>query len=132
MPFVGHLPEVLVVLLIGLLVFGPKRMIEMGSTVGKMVRDLRESLRDIPGISGPNGLRSLLQDETPRRTPLANASQFAQSAHIAANEPETGAVTSGAMRNGQASSPAQAGDATKGAPLTVEASVERVEEHPEG
>jgi Sec-independent protein translocase protein TatA len=135
MPFVGHLPEVFVVLLIGLLVFGPKRMIEMGSTLGRMFRELRESLRDIPGMGGVNSLGSLLQDDTPRRTPLANASQLAQSAHLAASEPTNGAAAPAAMRNGQASpptpAPTPAADAVNSAPFVVEASVEHVEEHPE-
>ncbi len=43
----GHWFEILAVLFVGLLVFGPKRMIEMGSQLGKMVRELRESTRDI-------------------------------------------------------------------------------------
>lgn len=45
--FFGHLPEILLLLLIALLVFGPKRMIEMGSSLGKAVRELREATKDV-------------------------------------------------------------------------------------
>lgn len=43
----GHIPELIVVLMIGLLIFGPKRVIEMGSAAGKMLRDLREAVKDM-------------------------------------------------------------------------------------
>jgi TatA/E family protein of Tat protein translocase len=57
----GHWFEILIVLGIGLLVFGPKRMIEIGSQVGKMVRELRESTRDL-------NFKSLLStDEAPKQ-----------------------------------------------------------------
>jgi Sec-independent protein translocase protein TatA len=56
----GHWFEILAVLFIGLLVFGPKRMIEMGSQVGKMVRELRESTRNL------NFSALLSTDESPK------------------------------------------------------------------
>ena len=43
----GHWFDILIIVFVGLLVFGPKRMIEMGSQLGKMVRELRESTRDL-------------------------------------------------------------------------------------
>lgn len=72
MPLLGHWPELLAVLLIGLLVFGPKRMIEMGSSLGKAVREMRESLKDLPGVDG-SGMRSLLHQDEPLRTPFTAA-----------------------------------------------------------
>jgi sec-independent protein translocase protein TatA len=45
--FFGHLPEILLLLVLALLVFGPKRMIEMGSSFGKMFREFREATRDM-------------------------------------------------------------------------------------
>ena len=57
----GHWFEILGVVFVGLLVFGPKRMIEMGSQLGKMVRDLRESTRDI------NFSALLSTDEAPKQ-----------------------------------------------------------------
>lgn len=43
----GHIPELIVVLIVGLLIFGPKRVIEMGSAAGKMLRELREAVKDM-------------------------------------------------------------------------------------
>jgi sec-independent protein translocase protein TatA len=43
----GHLPEILGLLLVALLVFGPKRIIEMGSSFGKMFREFRDATREM-------------------------------------------------------------------------------------
>jgi TatA/E family protein of Tat protein translocase len=43
----GHWLQIIGLLLLALLVFGPKRMIEMGSSLGKAVKDFRESTKDI-------------------------------------------------------------------------------------
>lgn len=40
----GHLPELLIVLTLALVVFGPKRLPEIGSSLGKGIRDFRHSL----------------------------------------------------------------------------------------
>ena len=43
MPGVGPV-EIVVVLIIGLLVFGPKRLPEMGRSVGRGMREFKESI----------------------------------------------------------------------------------------
>src|SRR5512146_1887073 len=43
----SHLPELLLVVLIGLLVFGSKRLPEMGSAVGKTIREFQKSMREV-------------------------------------------------------------------------------------
>ncbi|MBF6592605.1 MAG: twin-arginine translocase TatA/TatE family subunit, partial [Ktedonobacterales bacterium] len=43
----GHWFEILGLLFVALLVFGPKKMIEMGSSFGKTLRELRESVKDM-------------------------------------------------------------------------------------
>jgi TatA/E family protein of Tat protein translocase len=43
----GHWLQIIGLLLLALLVFGPKRMVEMGSALGKAVKDFRESTKDI-------------------------------------------------------------------------------------
>jgi sec-independent protein translocase protein TatA len=43
----SHLPEILILLVLALLVFGPKKMIEMGSSVGRMFRELRDATREM-------------------------------------------------------------------------------------
>lgn len=73
--FFGHLTEALGLLIVGLLIFGPKRMIEMGGQAGKLLRELRAAMKEmnwgvlnddmqkIPGMS---------------QTPLGKFSQLAQ------------------------------------------------------
>ena len=121
MPGLGHLPEILLLLIVGLLVLGPKRMIEMGSSLGKAFRQFRESVKDIPGMNGgiPT-LGSLLQDNEPRHTPYSTASQFAQNLNIERTDTATPTA---------ATSTAPAADGA--APAVVDATVEHVEEHPE-
>ena len=43
----GHIPEVLGLLVLGLIIFGPKRMIEMGGQLGRMWRELQSALKDM-------------------------------------------------------------------------------------
>ncbi len=45
-------PELLVILVIALLVFGPGRLPEMGRSLGRSLREFRDALRgDVPGPS---------------------------------------------------------------------------------
>lgn len=77
--FLGHWPELLAVLFIALLVFGPKRMIEMGSSFGKAFREFREATKELSWT----GLLSGSEEE--KQTPLSHLSQIVQS-HSSANE----------------------------------------------
>ncbi len=43
----AHWLEIIGLLLLALLVFGPKRMVEMGSSLGKMFSEFRESTKDL-------------------------------------------------------------------------------------
>ncbi len=43
----GHTFELIIVLLVGLLIFGPKRVIEMGAAAGKMLRELRDAMKEM-------------------------------------------------------------------------------------
>ena len=51
MPNVGPM-ELLLLGLVGLLLFGPKRLPEIGSAIGKGVRELKRSLGDEPDRGG--------------------------------------------------------------------------------
>ena len=62
MPFGVSLPEILILLLVVLLVFGPKRLPEMGRSLGKGMREFKDS------ISGKDDEPAELpppQEETP-------------------------------------------------------------------
>jgi len=45
LPNVGW-PELIVILVLALLIFGPQRMAEVGGAVGKAIRELRNAMRD--------------------------------------------------------------------------------------
>lgn len=73
--FFGHIPEILGLLVIALLVFGPKRMIDMGSSFGKAFREFREATKDL-------NLTNLMTGgdaEPGKQTTLSKLSQFSQS-----------------------------------------------------
>ncbi len=56
MPFGIGLPEILILLLVALLVFGPKRLPEMGRSLGRGMREFKDS------VSGKDS-----DDDEPRR-----------------------------------------------------------------
>lgn len=69
--FFGHLPEILFLLVLALLVFGPKRMMEMGSSLGKAVRELREATKDI-------NIPDIMGTQSPAQSTLSRLSQLSQ------------------------------------------------------
>jgi TatA/E family protein of Tat protein translocase len=109
----GHWFEILILLGLALLVFGPKRMIEMGSQLGKTFRELQSSVKDM-------NLSSLINtDDEPAKpstveTLTAKISQFSQT--VGERTPLPTSITNAAP----------ADSAT-----VVDGSVERVEEHVE-
>jgi sec-independent protein translocase protein TatA len=53
MPFVGHLPELIVVMLLALLIFGPKRLPEMGNAVGKTIKEFQHTMKEVTAEHTP-------------------------------------------------------------------------------
>jgi sec-independent protein translocase protein TatA len=52
--FGGHLPELVIVLILALVVFGPKRLPEIGGAVGKGIKEFRKGTSDIEeSVTGP-------------------------------------------------------------------------------
>ncbi len=72
----GHLPQLIFLAALALLVFGPKRVIEMGSSLGKALREFQQATKDM-------NLSNLLtgEQETSSSTPsaLSHLSQMSQS-----------------------------------------------------
>ena len=49
MPFGAHWYDLLPVLIIALLFLGPKRLPQMGSSVGQTIREFQKSMREVKG-----------------------------------------------------------------------------------
>jgi sec-independent protein translocase protein TatA len=58
-----HWPELLVVMMFALLIFGPKRLPEMGNAIGKTVKEFRKSFSEVAEQA---------KAELPAPQPLAN------------------------------------------------------------
>lgn len=42
-----HAPELIIILVVALLIFGPKRLPEMGAGVGKFIKEFRKGVNEI-------------------------------------------------------------------------------------
>ncbi|HET7744030.1 MAG TPA: twin-arginine translocase TatA/TatE family subunit [Gaiellaceae bacterium] len=62
MPFDISLPEMLIILLAVLLIFGPKRLPEMGRSLGRGLRQFRES------VSGIDSMLTTSEPDTAEQT----------------------------------------------------------------
>lgn len=64
MPFVGRLGfgEIILILLVLLIVFGPRRLPELGSALGKGIREFKRSVTDLK-----SGLSTNLEEEQPNQ-----------------------------------------------------------------
>jgi sec-independent protein translocase protein TatA len=49
MPLGLHLPELIIVLAVALLIFGPKKLPEMGSAIGKSIKEFRKGMSELSG-----------------------------------------------------------------------------------
>src|SRR5438128_10555054 len=47
MPLGLHLPELIIVLAVALLIFGPKKLPEMGSAIGKSIKEFRKGMSEL-------------------------------------------------------------------------------------
>ena len=70
MPSIGF-GEILIILVIALIVFGPRRLPEMGKTVGRSLREFRRATSDIR-----SEITADLEDEPPRLTVEERARQI--------------------------------------------------------
>ena len=42
-----HMPELIIILVVALLIFGPKKLPEMGSAVGRSIKEFRKGMNEI-------------------------------------------------------------------------------------
>jgi sec-independent protein translocase protein TatA len=65
MPNIG-LPEILIVLAIALIVFGPKRLPEMGRSLGRGIREFKDSITGNDEDDEPREIEHVRADESTR------------------------------------------------------------------
>ncbi len=73
------IPELLIILLVVLLIFGPKNLPKLGSALGKSVKNLREGMDNAPDIE--------IEDEEPEPEPKKKRRKKAQIEEPKAEEP---------------------------------------------
>jgi sec-independent protein translocase protein TatA len=87
----GHWFEILALLTLALLVFGPKRMIEMGSSLGKAFRELRDAAKEMDwsGLTGSSETPSTPSPPSQPRytTPYAEPASTPPTPPVAAPPP---------------------------------------------
>jgi sec-independent protein translocase protein TatA len=42
-----HMPELIIILVVALLIFGPKKLPEMGSSIGKSIKEFRKGMAEV-------------------------------------------------------------------------------------
>jgi sec-independent protein translocase protein TatA len=42
-----HMPELIIILVVALLIFGPKKLPEMGASIGKSIKEFRKGMNEI-------------------------------------------------------------------------------------
>lgn len=87
-----HWPELIILVAVALLIFGPKRLPEMGSSIGKTIKEFQRSMREVtepekPATPTPAALPQAQADAqvTPKAiTPAENTTVPATHAESAA------------------------------------------------
>ncbi len=85
-----HAPELIIVLVVALLIFGPKKLPEMGSAIGKSIKEFRKGMNELNNPSSsdaskPKDAREenrLPLTSSTRETPAAYASEEVAAAEI--------------------------------------------------
>ena len=73
MPFGLHLPELIIVLVVALLVFGPKKLPEMGSAIGKSIKEFRKGMNELSNPDTKNNALKAPKDAVEEiRQPVAS------------------------------------------------------------
>lgn len=84
MPLGLHWPELIILVGVALLIFGPKRLPEMGSAMGKTIKEFQRSMREVTG--GEKHDVPAIPPSTPEPTATVIAEPPAASATVAASE----------------------------------------------
>ena len=86
MPFGFHGPDLIIILVIALLIFGPKKLPEMGASVGKSIKEFKKGMAE---LTEPKAEKPAAYETVAAETPVAN---YTAPEHVAtdytAAEPE--------------------------------------------
>ena len=72
MPLGLHLPELIIVLAVALLIFGPKKLPEMGSAIGKSIKEFRKGMSELGGPKDEHVEETKLPATTPNEMNTTN------------------------------------------------------------
>jgi sec-independent protein translocase protein TatA len=83
-----HWSDLLIIVVLGLIFFGPKRLPEIGSALGKTIREFQKSIREVTNPEPPTSLTpSAAQSMQPPMTPTSVAeAQSAAAPSVADDE----------------------------------------------
>jgi len=73
MPFGLHLPELIIVLAVALLIFGPKKLPEMGSAIGKSISSFKKGMNEIKNTDQPKTALNAPKDAVEESSTEASA-----------------------------------------------------------
>lgn len=92
MPF--HGPELIIILAIALLIFGPKKLPEMGSAIGKSIKEFKKGMNELTApkddlkTSTAAHLEAIEREIAAKRAAAAEASSATATKIVDADEPE--------------------------------------------
>ncbi len=72
----SHMPELIIVLVIALVVFGPKRLPELGSSLGKGIREFRKATTELQ-----DSVKMDTHGSLPAEQPYNNMNNYAAPTH---------------------------------------------------
>jgi sec-independent protein translocase protein TatA len=75
-----HWYDLLPLALLALLIFGPKRLPEMGASIGKTIREFQKSMREVTSAIDPSSLPASPSEPAASTLPPAQAAQPEQPA----------------------------------------------------
>ncbi len=82
-------PEFLLLILVGMLLFGAKRLPEMGSAIGKTIKEFQRSMKDEPQVTAPPATPSVAAPAQPQVTTATPAGSLNAPAATSATTAET-------------------------------------------
>ncbi len=85
----GHIYELVIVLVIALVVFGPKRLPELGSSLGKGIREFRKATTDLQ-----DSIRTDTAGNLPPEQPTYTSNSYSAPQHTTGEYTATGASSS--------------------------------------